>query len=240
MHFDTGSLWEVFPRGLISLIVLFVVTKVLGKKQISQLSMFDYVIGISIGNFAAEITINTDVQLINGVAAVILFGLVAIIISKLTMKSIIIRKMVTGTPTILVEHGNFIYNNMKKTHFDINDFLEECRENGYFDVSQIEYAVLEANGKISFLPKCEYKPLTIKDMNIKTSSEGLCANIIIDGNIMKNNLKNINKDEEWLIRELKIKGYRDYKNILLATLDINDKLQIYDKIKQKKSTDILE
>ena len=152
---DMNSLIEVLPRGLISLTTLFFMTKLLGKKQVSELSLFDYVIGISIGNFAAEITINTEVSLLNGVLAVILFGTVAFLISKLTMKSIWVRKFVTGTPTVLLEKGKFIYKNMAKTKFDMNDFLEECRGNGYFDVSELEYAILEANGKISFLPKPE-------------------------------------------------------------------------------------
>ena len=173
---------EVIPRGLISLIILFLMTKLLGKKQVSQLSLFDYVIGISIGNFAAEITINREVPLVNGIVAVVLFGIIAYVISKLTMKSIALRRFITGTPTVLLENGKFIYKNMYKTNFDMNDFLEESRGNGYFDVNELEYAILEANGQISFLPKPEYKPLTPNDMNVKVKKQGLCANAIIDGN----------------------------------------------------------
>lgn len=237
---DMNSLIEVIPRGLISLTTLFFMTKLLGKKQVSELSLFDYVIGISIGNFAAEITINTEVSLLNGVLAVILFGTVAFLISKLTMKSIWVRKFVTGTPTVLLEKGKFIYKNMAKTKFDMNDFLEECRGNGYFDVSELEYAILEANGKISFLPKPEYKPLTPNDMKVKVKKQGLCANVIIDGNLMEDNLNNFGKTKQWLNQELKLKGYKDYKDILLATLDINEKINIYEKNKCIEVSNILE
>lgn len=234
------QLIEVIPRGLISLLALFFMTKLLGKKQVSQLSLFDYVIGISIGNFAAEITINTDVPFMNGIVAVILFGIVAYIISRLTMKSIWLRKFVTGTPTVLLQKGEFIYKNMSKTKFDINDFLEECRENGYFDISELEYAILEANGKISFLPKAEYKPLTPNDMRMKVKQQGLCVNAIIDGNLMVDNLKNFGKTKEWMDKELKLKGYTEYKDILLATIDIHQKVTVYEKNKCIEVSSVLE
>ena len=206
----------------------------------SQLSLFDYVIGISIGNFAAEITINTDVPLMNGTVAVILFGIIAYVISKLTMKSIALRRFITGSPTVLLQNGKFIYKNMYKTSFDMNDFLEECRVNGYFDLNELEYAILEANGQISFLPKSEYKPLTPNDMRVNVKKQGLCANAIIDGNIMLNNIKNFGKTKEWFDKELKLKGYKDYKNILLATIDINEKITIYEKNKCIKVSNVLE
>lgn len=239
MNIDFAPLMEVIPRGLTSLLTLFVVTKILGKKQVSELSLFDYVIGISIGNFAAEITINVDVPLMNGIAAVILFGLIAFCISKLTMKSIWVRRLVTGVPTVIMQNGKFIEKNMSKTNYDLNDFLEECRNNGYFDVSEIECAIVEANGKISFLPKSEYKPLTPKDMQIKTQKQGLCANVIIDGKLMNKNLENVGKTKEWLDKELKVRGYRDYKDIFFATIDQQDKITIFERNSQE-SWNILE
>ena len=189
----------VASRALFSLVTLFFITKIIGKKQVSELSLFDYVISISIGNFAAEISMNIDVQIMNGFIAVIIFGFIATFVSILTMKSIKIRRFFIGSPTIIIENGKFIYKNLKRVKMDINDFLEATRIAGYFDVSQIKYALMEANGQISFLPKDEYNPVTVKDMNLKPSVQGLCANVIIDGNVMPNNLKKIGKDEDWLI-----------------------------------------
>ena len=212
----------------------------LGKKQVSQLSLFDYVIGISIGNFAAEMSINLDTNYINGTVAVIIFGLVAYLVSVLTMKSIHLRRFFMGVPTILIEHGNLMIEGMRKVKFDLNDLLEECRICGYFDISEIEYAIMETNGTVSILPKGEYKPLVIKDMNLKANKQGLCANVVIDGKIMKNNLKNIHKDEKWLQKELKIKGHKKLDSILLVTVDINDKVVIYEKNEGKNPVEILE
>ena len=202
--------------------------------------MFDYVIGISIGNFTAEMTMNLDVQFINGVMALLTFGLFAYLISLLTMKSIRIRRFFIGVPTVIIQNGKIIEKAMKHVMIDINDLLEQCRINGYYDLTQIEYAIMEANGKISIMPKSEYKPLTPNDMKKKVAQEDLQANVIIDGVIMQNNLENMNKSINWLEKELKVKGYKEYDDIILAILDKNDKLTIFDKNNNIKVHNVLE
>ena len=141
MNIDFAELGNVTLRALSSLVTLFLVTKMLGKKQVSQLSLFDYVIGISIGNFAAEMTINLESNEINGIIAVLIFGLVAYLISYGTIKSICLRRFFMGTPTIIIQNGKILEKNLRKVKFDINDMLEEVRSNGYFDLSQVEFAV---------------------------------------------------------------------------------------------------
>ncbi len=235
-----NELLNVTVRAILSLITLFLVTKMLGKKQVSQLSLFDYVIGISIGNFAAEMTINLESAEIHGIWAVVLFGLFAYIVNILTMKSIWLRRFFMGTPTVLIQNGKILEKNLKKVKFDLNDLLEEVRIDGYFDLSQIEYAIMEANGSLSILPKTEYKTVTVGDMKLKTPKEGLCANVIIDGKIMHNNLKKVNKEEKWLNNQLKVKGYSDISKILLATIDINEKIIIYERNIDIEPENILE
>lgn len=239
LEFEFIEIIEVFIRSIISFICLFLVTKLLGKKQVSQLSLFDYVVGISIGNFAAEISINIDNQYLNGIIGVLVFGIIAYIISKATMKSIKLRKFFTGVPTILIQNGEIIEKNLKKVRFDINDLLGEARLAGYFNIDEIEYAIMEANGRLSFLLKSENKNVTLKDMNIKATKEDLCANVIIDGNIIYESLNNMHKDELWLVKQIKEKGY-ELKEVLLATLDINEKLNIYGRNYNKKIHNVLE
>ena len=234
------ELFDVTLRAILSLITLFLITKMLGKKQVSQLSLFDYVIGISIGNFAAEMTINLESDYLHGILAVVIFGIVAYLVSILTMKSIHLRRYFMGTPTLLIQDGKLLEQNMKKVKYDVNDLLEQCRTNGYFDLSEIKYALMEANGTLSILPFETERPLKVKDMKIKPKKEGLCANVIIDGKVMPNNLKNCNKDETWLKKELKIKGYTDLQQILLATVDVNEKLQVYERNLEEKVKDMLE
>lgn len=239
MDLFKNDIIEVIIRSLSAFAVLIIIAKILGKRQMSDLSLFDYVVGISIGNFASEMAINLEADWVNAMCAMIVFGICAFLISLSTMKSIICRRFFTGSPEILINHGNILYKNMKKNKYDINDLLEEARSNGYFDLSEIDFAVLEANGKVSFMPKSENKPATIKDLNLKSEKQGLCANVIIDGNIMNKHLKSIGKDEDWLIHELKIKG-KEKADILLATVDINDKLVLYEKKYNEEENNIFE
>ena len=239
MDINYNELFNVVIRGLLSLITLFLVTKLIGKKQVSQLSLFDYVIGISIGNFAAEMTINLESEELYGIIAVLLFGGIAYLVSVGTMKSIKLRRFFMGSPTILIEHGKILQDNFYKVKYDINDMLEQCRVNGYFDISEIDYAIVEANGELSILAKSEYLPVNRNDMKLKVSKNGLGANVIIDGKVMYNNLKKIKKDEKWLNKELKLKG-KDISDIILATVDINDKVVFYERNKGVVSLDVLE
>lgn len=238
MKFD--EILMIVPKALVSIIVLYLATKLIGKKQAAELSLFDYVIGISIGNFGAEMIINMETPFIYGCIAIMSFGLIAYIVSIVTMKSIYFRKLLIGTPTIVIQNGKILIDNLRKVKMDINDMLEQIRISGYFDLSEVEYAIVEANGKLSIMPKVEYAPLTPIDMNIKPSKKDLVANVIIDSKIIKESLRYMNKSQDWLEHELKIKGYNDLNNILLATLDVNEKLIIYEKNQNIKSNKVLE
>lgn len=228
---DINEALSIIPRSLISLVTLFIATKILGKKQVSELSLFDYVIGISIGNFTAEMILVLDNQLINGVVAILTFGIMGYIISYISTKSIIFRRFMIGTPTIIMSNGKLLYQSFKNLNIDINDFLEQARIAGYFDITQINYAIMEANGDISFLLK--------EDSNSNNKQGILPANVIIDSNIMHENIKETDKSESWFIKELKKQGYTSYENILLATYS-NNNLTIYRKNENIKPKNVLE
>ena len=238
MNFE--NFFPVTYRALISLFTLFIVTKIVGKKQVSELSLFDYVIGISIGNFAAEMTINLESNEINGIWAVILFGLVAYLVSWISLKSVSFRRFMMGKPTIIIQDGKILKKNMKKVRLDINELLEECRIKGYFDISQISFGIMEVNGEMSFMPKEKYKPVLIKDMNVKSEPDKLFANVIIDGKIMYKNLKLIDKDSSWLLDKLKNLGHQNIKNILLCICDVDGNVKIFEPNYDVQSLDILE
>ena len=161
---------NIIIRSVASLMALFFLTKLLGRKQVSQLSTFDYVIGISMGSIAAEMTINLESSFLYGLIAMTSYAVVAYIISLLTLKSIILRHFFSGTPLILIQDGKIIKKNLRKSLLDINDLLQECRSSGYFNLDEIAYAVMEACGKISFLPKTPNRTVTLKDMKIKDTA----------------------------------------------------------------------
>lgn len=236
---STTNFFPVLYRSLISLLTLFFVAKIIGKKQISEMSLFDYVIGISIGNFAAEMTINLDSPEFDGIVAVVIFGGIAYLVSYLCLKSITLRRFVMGTPTVIIQEGKIIKKNMKKVRLDMNDLLEEARIKGYFDLSELQYGIMEANGEMSFLPYAKYQPLTREDMNKSVHKNFLNASIIIDGKIIKSNLKKMGKSVEWLNKQL-IKNKYDIKEIMLCTIDNKDNLSYYFNDKELQPFDALE
>ena len=230
---------NVIIRTILILIFLFILTKLMGKKQISQLNIFDYTIGITIGSIAADISLDIEKNLIAGLISLAIYGISGVLISIITINNLNMRKLFSGTPTVIIENNKIIEKNMRKEKIDINDLQEEARQQGYFNLEDINYAILESSGRISFLPKTELTPVTKKELNIRFNKESLVANIIIDGSLIENNLKNMNKDKKWLNQQLKIKGYKDYNKILLATLDNNEKLVIYPK-NNKEAKKVLE
>ena len=218
----------VFVKGFMSLIFLFFVIKILGKKQVSQLNVFDYVIGISLGNLAAEMTINSDISIINGFLAMAIYGSCSLFVSFITNKSIIARRLISGVPVVLIENGKISKKQLKKVKLDVNDLLQDAREDGIFDISKVEYAIMEVSGKVTFLLKSEEEPITVKDMNIKNNKERLTANLVMDGSIMINNLKAIGKDVNWLMNKIKERNIK-LDNIFLLVYNNEGKITIYEK-----------
>lgn len=229
MVINMESILGTVLRTVFVLIILFVITRLMGKKQVSQMNIYDYIIGITMGSIAADISLDIEKDLVAGILCLVVYGGSAILVTILTLKSITMRKFINGVPTILIDNGKIIYNNLKKEGIDINDLEEEARQNGYFDLSKINYAVLEISGKISFLAKAPYEVVTRDDMKIKVKDEEIKANVIIDGTLIESNLKAVNRDSKWLNDYLKKHGYKDYQDILLMTIDKSGKVNIFPK-----------
>lgn len=231
---------NVIIRTIVILFILFIFVKIIGKKQVSQMNLFDYIIGITMGSVVADISLDIEKSFLSGIVSLTIYCLAGLISAILTNKSIMMRRIINGVPTVLVENGKIIEDGLKKVRIDVNDLLSEARVNGYFNLEDIDYAVMETNGKVSFLLKGDKSPLTKGDYKLKVKNEGLTANVIIDEVLLEKNLKDIGKSEKWLKHELKVKGYDSYKGILLATVDNNEKLIIYDKNNKVKNKSVLE
>lgn len=222
-----------------SVISIFVLTKLMGYRQISQMSMFDYVNSITIGSIAAEMSTSLDDSFVRPLTAMIIYALTAIFLSWITSKSIDVRRVVEGKPLILMNRGEIYRENLKKAKIDVNEFLVQCRINGYFDVSKIETAILEVNGKISFLPKASERPVTPSDMQLTPQQDYLVANVILDGRIMQDNLRHTGNDEKWLRNQIKGQGAGKIEDVLLATCDMNNQVTVFLKKNKKEGKDIL-
>lgn len=223
--------------SLSSLIVLFILSKLMGNKEISQLSMFDYTIGITIGSIAAEMATSLEDNFMEPLLAMIVYALIAVLISYISAKFLPVRRVIEGKSVILYDNGKIFRGNLKKMNLDISEFLMQCRVNGYFNLADLQTVILEANGKMSFLPRSTKRPATPEDLSIKPKPENIVVNLILDGKILKENLKFINRDENWLIKEIKKQGFLHLDQIFLATYDNNNNLSIYKKLDNKNLAD---
>lgn len=216
--------------ALLSILVLFILTKLMGVRQMSQLSLFDYITGITIGNAASDLAMASSGEIIPPIVTMIVYALITIVLNNLTDKFLPLSRAISGKPLILLANGKLYQKNLRKARFDLGEFMVQCRIAGFFDLNQIETAILEPNGHISFLPKTEYRPATPGDLNMELDKATLYANVILDGKIIEANLHHAGKNEEWLKKELKKYGYPDYKQIFLATCNTDNTLRIFPKI----------
>lgn len=237
---DYQDIINVIWRTILVLWILFFITKIIGKRQISQMNLYDYIIGITIGSIAADISLDIEKNLISGIVSLVIYALFSLLLTYLTMKSITLRRFFVGVPTVLIEKGKIIEKGLTKCKININDLLEEARTEGYFNIEEIDYALMETSGKISFLPKEKEKPATKKDMAVTLKKQTLTANLIIDEEVLEENLNDIGKDKKWLMQQLKVQGYNNTNGILLATFDSNQKLKIYEKNEKVKKKSVLE
>lgn len=235
----TQEIGYVVVLSIASVVVLFLLTKLMGYRQMSQMSLFDYINGITIGSIAAEMATNLE-DYHRPLTAMIIYGVIAICLSITAEKSMAARRFLNGKPLILLHHGTLYEENLKKAKIDLNEFLEQCRISGYFDVSQLQTVILEVNGKFSFLPKAEERPATPSDLNLKPEQEDMTAVLVLDGHILEHNLHHSGKDKKWLTAHLSDLGYPDVKHVLLATCDLNNKLTVFAKNKDEHSEDVLD
>ncbi|WP_128100156.1 DUF421 domain-containing protein [Paenibacillus sp. DCT19] len=197
---------EVTFRTLAAVTVLFFITKILGKRQISELSLFEYITGITLGNLVGYISLDTDTKWYLGFLAVFVWVSVSAGAEYLTMKSKKFRDIVDGKSTILIENGAVIEKALAKERLTIDEFLEQLRKKDVFRVADVEFAVMEQSGDISVMLKKEYQPLTANALGYHISSEKEPRTIIMDGHILPDTLQVTGYNEDWVQKELRKLG----------------------------------
>lgn len=228
---------KIILTSLGSIAALFISTKIIGNKQMSELSMFDYINGITIGSIAAEMATELDGKFYFPLIAMAVYTVVIWIISEMSEKSVKSRRVFAGRSILLMENGKLYENNFRTAKIDINDFLTQCRINGYFNTDDIDTAILEQNGKISFLPKSDAKPLTPRDINLSPEQEKLLKVVILDGHIMEENLKRTGNNKKWLENELHKQKIGNIKDVYLAECDNNNQLSVYKRLSEAPKND---
>ena len=206
---------KVIFTALLSVAALFIITKIMGHKQVSQLDFFDYVSGITIGSIGAELATELE-QPYQPLIALCVWGGASLILNLLAHKLPRTRKYINGTPTILMNEGKLYRKNLKKAKLDLSEFMLLCREQGYFDLEEIQLAVFEHNGKLSILPRAAHRPATPEDLKITAKSTHIGVELILDGRVMGENLVRIGRDFHWLGQQLRLQGHTSEKEILLG------------------------
>lgn len=219
---------KVLLSSILSVGALFFIAKLMGHKEVGQLDFFDYISGITIGSIAAELATELDAPW-KPLIAMAVYGGVSILLSVLTQRLPRSRKYLNGTPTIIMSGGKIYKENMKKAKLDLSEFMIMCREKGFFDLSEIEMAVFEHNGRLTILPRSDKRPLTPSDINLSPKPAFISAEVVMDGEILGENLKRMGLDEVWLMRQIKEKGYGSAKEIFLGVCDKEKKLTLYPK-----------
>ena len=212
--------------ALVSIAVMFLLTKLMGTKQVSQMTMFDYVTGITVGSIAAELATELE-EPVKPLTAMVVYGLVAVGISIATCKSLKLRAWITGKPLVLLENGVIYRKNLKKAKLDLSEFLTYCRIGGWFDLSQLQTAVLEHNGTVSFLPKEKDRPATPADLDLTPKQSNVQTPFIMDGRLLRDNIRQAGKEESWVHRSLLRQGYQNEQEVFLAVWDGNERLTVF-------------
>jgi len=216
----------VLARGIIGFFTLLIFTRILGKQQVSQLTFFDYVVGITIGSTASSLTTDLTSRAWPHWVGLITWSVLCFILQLITLKSKTAEKFLDGEPTIVITDGKILEESMKKFRYTIGDLLAQLRDKDIFDLADVDYAVLEKDGKLSVLKKPECEPVTPKDLNIKTSAASIDVEIIYDGSIVQENLVNINRNERWIMNNLKKRGINDASEVFLAIYNAKSGLHI--------------
>lgn len=217
---------KIILTSLLSVVSLFVLAKILGHKQVAQLDFFDYITGITIGSIAAELATELESPW-KPLIAMIIYGMAAFALTILAHKFPKARKYINGTPTIIMDNGKLYRKNMKKAKLELSEFMVLCRQEGFFNINEIQTAVFEYNGRITILPKSEKRPLTPEDINITPDKEEIFTEIIMDGRILHENLKRLGLDLTWLDKQLKNQKYDNAKEVYLGICDKNNNLTLF-------------
>jgi len=213
-------------RALFAYLLLLVVSRAVGRKAISQMTFFDFAVAITFGSVTANLGMGSQNTPLNASLVLVTFGSLAILTAFIAMKSMRVRKLIASEPVVLIAKGEIVKENLQKIRLSIGTLNSLLREKNAFNIMDVEYAILENDGKISVLLKSNKQPLTPFDMNIATPYKGLLHEIILDGRLMRENLAKAGKDEPWLSDQLSAKGIRNIKDVFYAALDVSGELYL--------------
>lgn len=216
----------IIIRSIIAFFFLFLLTRLMGSKQLSQLTFFDYVVGITIGSIAATMSVDKNIQIANGMISLLIWGLVPVLLSLISLKSRTFIRLTDGIPAVVIKNGQILEKALAKNQIAVEELMMLLREKDVFLVSDVEVAIFETNGQLSVLKKSEVSPVTPKQLGITVTSEKMPSLLIVDGEVLYENLSAIGHDEAWLLTKLQEQGVQNIKEVYLAQVDTNGQLYV--------------
>jgi len=222
----TSLYLEVTARAVIAFLAILVIARALEKERAGQLTYYEYLAGITTGVIAGGIVIQTGISPWPLLLGLLVFSVLNYLVRIITLKSRVARKVLAGEPVLIIQNGKIMEQNMKDVQYNIDDLLMQLRSQRVFNISDVEFAVLEPDGRLSVLLKASKKPVTIEDLQLESQYQGLSSELIMDGEIVYQNLGQNNLDEAWLINELKKQGIQAPGEVNLAILDTQGKLYV--------------
>lgn len=216
---------EVIYQSIVAFFFLFLLARLLGKRQIAQLTFFDYIAGITIGNIAALWSLD-EVKTRHAILSLVIWALLSIVLAYIQKKSYWSRVIMDGRPTVMIRNGEILEKSLSKEHLSVEELMLMLRQKDIFKVSDVEYAVFEHNGKLSVMKKSELQPITPKDAHIPVVEEHESRVLIIDGNVMDISLKQLGYTKEWLLGEIMRQGAQKFDDVFFAQIDSNGNLYV--------------
>ncbi len=219
---------QIFLQTLLSFATIFVLTKILGKQQIAEMTLFEYVNGITFGNIAGALAIDLGGNIGYFWFGLVLFGLLTLLISYLSLKSRRARKIFTGDPVIVINDGKILEGNLKKTRFTMSEIMQLLRKKSVFDLSQVQFAILENDGSLSVMLKPEFQTVTPRSLsNSNSQLPQVPMELVVDGQVIYENLRKIGQSGKWLLEQIqKQKPVRSIRDVFYAAIESNGKLYI--------------
>lgn len=211
----------ILIRSVLSFVVLLILARIMGKQQLSQLTFFDYVVGITIGSISAAMSVDQNIKILNGIMGLIIWGGFPVLISVLAMKSMKFRKLTDGTPTVVIQNGKVQEQNLKKEMMTFEELMELLREKSVFSLADVELAMMEINGQLSVMKKSENQPVTPKVLGLTTQKLKQPQIVVLDGQLLENSLNKSGYSREWLLGEAMKQGASDFSDVFLAQIDSN-------------------
>lgn len=216
----------VVIRSIIAFFILLLLVRLIGKQQVSQLTFFDYVVGITIGSIAATLSVQVNENTLATLAGMGVWTMLAILLGYFGLHSVWLRKVIGGEATVVVENGKILEKNLKRIRIPIDELISELRTQGVFSIADVEFALFEPGGKVSIQKKSQKQPLTPGDINLSTQYDGLPTNLIMDGVILHDALQSLNLSKAWLSHQLGKQNINNVSEISLAQLDTKGNLYV--------------